>query len=1128
MRNKGTITEFIQAKLKDRESCSALKNDNCGKDRSNSESRVSNEARLTFQVELERLGPSARPAPDAKAIDTYGLADLISRGFISAHADATPYFASQKLLPLPAYSSSHRTTVSPSEPNAEGDRYPAHVDLSARCNEKVNAESLKVPSSRANTPSNETSPQSSLSLVTLERHYRTTFILFGHMQRQLKSFTAFKQRNVQWDARIEYWIGELEYLCRMHAVAFAEVSLDALGYLAIDQSSPVCRPSALKSCFVSGTFAEFGGSVKEATWVSGSRGRAVSIAATRIQALWRMYRQRKDFTTTFKRLLAARCIWFHWQAKKRGRLFMQHREEAYKAALPKYEQLSAELRSSWADISANERVVVHLPSLNFGQTCRNLLPDGANEHLQSEFDSWQMSQSGRLLGELNYCSDKQNSKCHIIIVLPRLNSALLHFYDLVLGHAQRQNYSVEYIIPESTTCFQNSFAIPLAKLLLASPKSLLKLRQTISQMQESIRTEKHGAMGGGAVGESRPNFESLQPSSNAFLLPGVVGKEEIRLAAHLGIPILGPSYEFLCRHGSIGSAKELIQTAGLVPSLPYRGGIRSVEELCAAIVGLASEFSQFSDWEIALDEIMALESLQRVAHVSRQSIASVLKLDGCAGNAASSESIVSAVSEALVISGTARIKSRGHLFHLLFKTGTGCVVQPSVVSLDPIEFYKSSPLVSVMCIVEPDSHAKVLGTLEPLYTLDTLGSSHYRSWAHVFPQQQFCSSDLYKLALNFCNTLAVSTKFSGYIELQCCSSRNTCPNSDIAVYGYMPWYTVNMSRLHLFLSSTNSKSHRSTGQYICSVEPCLKSEFHQLQLARHLKFDVVHEHQLSEHEQYLKTQEHQRIGILADGLYHRHMSLVGVSSFLSLTQRARIVWDDREKIGTLVAPTPVYLSQQLTPNDADWSDRHDNNWNTRVRNLGYHTNVKDIHLHQEVDQPQYSFLAVHTDFKTVVTTTIQNLAKVNATLNLPNFSGKSNFDEAVASLLGLLVRVEARDRKQETQLKLDVTSDRNCSSRSSLSDDSRTPPRDNSNLSSCDSLGGEKTEISVDRRTRTSRQTLTSKKALPAILSPATATSLKKVVIPSLIDSLAATTTASVSSFFEKLVIKYFNRAIQA
>ncbi|PIK48317.1 putative IQ domain-containing protein H isoform X2, partial [Apostichopus japonicus] len=515
---------------------------------------------LAVLPRANRVDPQLNPPPIHEADARKGILSLIERGLIPPAAELT-------LDPNPVR---HRA-VELHDPTEKKDN---KLGPGGFGDGTYNLAHVKVDVENLHQTSDSLAKQAAVSPIIAKPPPTTPAAEFKHLSHRFviqngrtrengKDYLAFKQHFCLSWGSIVTTLKYLEKFMRSYAVPLAFINGDKLADLAIE--SELSKPPRRK---------DFLGVIiniddvrtlieKPGRRYKGHDGR--DVAATKIQSTWRRYQDRLAYLDYRKQKWAAGVIALSWvmhvkMAKVKGQLKVRRRIE-----LDAFRERFKGFQQSWKRVKSSRRVLVHVPSLGYSQKIRSTIND---------FNIIQNQQMGRLC-------DLLDPNVDVIYVSPvTINDETLQYYNKLLGlRSAVESGTVEsqkdmssrftIIIPESVNSFP-THSMCLATFLKYSPRALRRIK-------------------------------SLVAGKEAYIVPGVMHKDDLSVAQELNLPVLGSEPEVAQLYSTKSGSKRIFASAGVaVPPSDY--DVYSLQQLHESIAQLVTENLDVKTYLFKLDD----------------------------------------------------------------------------------------------------------------------------------------------------------------------------------------------------------------------------------------------------------------------------------------------------------------------------------------------------------------------------------------------------------------------------------------------------------------------------------------------------------------------------------------------
>ncbi|XP_052277313.1 IQ domain-containing protein H-like isoform X2 [Dreissena polymorpha] len=385
----------------------------------------------------------------------------------------------------------------------------------------------------------------------------------GRIRDTSSEFLSFKQHYCLTWGSIVTTLKHMEKMLSNFAVPVAFINGDRLADLA--EEFELEQPPSLDdllSCIVNRDDVE-NIIYKPGRRFKGPNGR--DIASAKIQATWKMYRERSTYLEYRRRKWAAGVIAISWimhikMAKVRHQLKQVRLDN-----LEAFRRRAKKFAMSWDRIKKSKRVVIHIPSLGLNQEIRDSIHD---------FGIRQNTQMARLC-------DIRDPNVDVIFVSPvPLSEETLQYYSKLLGlksaidsgNVEDQGeFSDRYkiIVPEAIKSFP-THRMCLSSLLKYSPQTLLRIKNLIKGREAYIMT-------------NMPHIDDLD------------------IANYLDVPIFAPEPEVAHLYSTKSGCKRIFASAK-VDMPPSEYDIYSLGLLHESMSQLITENLNVKRWLFKLDD----------------------------------------------------------------------------------------------------------------------------------------------------------------------------------------------------------------------------------------------------------------------------------------------------------------------------------------------------------------------------------------------------------------------------------------------------------------------------------------------------------------------------------------------
>lgn len=301
--------------------------------------------------------------------------------------------------------------------------------------------------------------------------------------------------------------------------------------------------------------------------------KGTDMAAIKIQSTWRRYKDRSAYLQYRKRKWAAGVIAISWIMSCKISMVRKQLKETRKLQLRRFKTRAKEFRDNWPRIKNSRRVIIHLPSLGYPQHIRDGL---------SEMNILQNLQMARLC-------DIIDAQVTVIYVSPvELNDEVYQYYNKLLGmKAQRLDRddcgSKSTPNEEDKDNIENRYKIVVPDAVDRFPTHNMCLSSILKYSPRTIK-----------------RLKKIIKGQDAFIVPGVLHRDDLYVADLLGIPVLGPEPDVANLYSSKSGSKRIFLSAKVdIP--PGHFDIYSLPQLHESIAKLVTENLLVKRWLFKMD-----------------------------------------------------------------------------------------------------------------------------------------------------------------------------------------------------------------------------------------------------------------------------------------------------------------------------------------------------------------------------------------------------------------------------------------------------------------------------------------------------------------------------------------------
>ena len=285
------------------------------------------------------------------------------------------------------------------------------------------------------------------------------------------------------------------------------------------------------------------------------------LAAAKIQATYKMYRERSKYLEHRKRKGAGGIIAMNWMMVMRMSSVKGKLKASRALYLTKFRERSKELKTTWPSIKQKKHVIIHIPSRGFSQAIRDNLVD---------FHNLQNSQMGRIC-------DINDPNVEVIYISPiDLDNDMQQYYQKLLSMGvtkDGENFpgtesKVKFIVPNNLDSFPG-LNFCLSTLLLYSVKTIKRLKRLIA-------------------------------GKTAYIMPGLMHRDDMELSEVLNVPVVAAEPDIAHLYSTKSGAKRIFANANVaVP--PSEMDIYTEEQLFELLSSLIASNLHVTRWCFKID-----------------------------------------------------------------------------------------------------------------------------------------------------------------------------------------------------------------------------------------------------------------------------------------------------------------------------------------------------------------------------------------------------------------------------------------------------------------------------------------------------------------------------------------------
>lgn len=632
------------------------------------------------------------------------------------------------------------------------------------------------------------------------------------------------------------------------------------------------------------------------------------MAAVKIQAMWKGYYRRKVYVESRRKKWAAGLIALTWIMKCKLTYIKKHLKQMYWEYLLNYRKRNTVFKENWLRIKISKRVIIHIPSLGYPVSIRQNL---------SNLRALQNCQIGRI-------SDIRDPNVEVIYICP------LKMDEEMQGYYKRL---VEIMCLNTGQDFEN--AHKRLKIFCADtsdkfPTHNLCLSSAIKYSDNLIK-----------------RIAYLIKGKDAYIVPGLVHKDDLYIAEKLDIPILGCEPDIAQLYSLKSGVHRVFESAGICKA-PGAHDIYTRQQFDDALAKLVTQNLEIKRWLFKIDNQFdgkgtafcditpyldcyenALKESERYGEKwkelwAHESIYNLILKE------------LPFILERYATPVDQSVFGNWQEFMLSF-LGEGGIIEacPSADSVTGI---------TANVLIEPNGGIQILSVADQIHS-----TSPYQCWGHTLPQSSYDVKILNECITSISNACK-SRGVLGYISI------------DFVTFIHPPTDTQELWAVGLKLSYSDCHAMVEMMKFLTDGVVDTRKNKLEVILKKPVKRLATYQSKYKKNskEKEKLLEKRQRYAVLSPNLFHTNMNNIAYNIFLRICKAHGIAYDDKSKIGTsftLINPIRRELFGMITI---------------------------AANLHDAVSTFALNLVAIHNDIST------------------PNMPGKNNFQGAVDDLKSIL------------------------------------------------------------------------------------------------------------------------------
>eukprot|EP00794_Sanderia_malayensis_P009883 gene9883-10893_t len=569
-------------------------------------------------------------------------------------------------------------------------------------------------------------------------------------------------------------------------------------------------------------------------------------AATRIQASYRRYRDRCAYLLYRKRRWAAGLLALNWIMFCKISVIKKQLRSAREGHLQRYKLRAKVLKQSWEKIKSSKRVIIHIPSMGYPQQVRDFLPDIRDR---------QNRQIGRIF-------EAMDPNVEIVYIWPwHFQADTINYYMKLLDMTDGR--SEEEHLPPSKRCH---FMSPDAAHRFPSHNMCVSTLLKYSTVTLN-------------------RIKSLIKGKTAYIVPGLMHKDDLHVADVLDVPVLGSEPDIAALYSTKSGSRRIFSDSK-VDKGPSEADIYSLQQLHESFARLVVKNLHISRWLMKIDDEVSgrgttycdlVSHLKCYEWAQKEARRYGEKWNKKWAREATYNKILAEIpgilDKHMIILDKSRFSTwKKFLANFLSKGGIieACPPSDSVTSL------------SVDVFIDPCGNSHIITAADQIS-----GSSPYKCVGHTFPQLSVEPVILEKIVNDIC-TSCKNRGIIGYLSIDFV----TFIDPDAMIQRVWP------VGLHLYYSSCLSTfqvlRHVSEGEFSFR-----NSSFNVPVVVKKIRSAYRRRRRKDTEDEKEKVEERTRFAVMSSDLFHENLKSVQSNVLFQLCKSHGIGYDIKTKLGTI-------------------------------------------------------------------------------------------------------------------------------------------------------------------------------------------------------------------------------------